>query len=279
MVNCGEGRIAVSKNSRFFVYNLNGNPLKENTTEYGTIYSNSDFSATLHFQATSKNIAIVGMVPFSSCELGASLIDDPIRSHQLMRQPIDRLLVGHIDGTIAIYNLNTSEKLIEYEVSLQRIETLCSVGPGRLAILCFCVITIINSINGEILYTIKEHQGLATRLQLCYLGNDLLAAGGDDKSITIWELKGKTKQLTNKLRLLPGYRTEITCLIPLGEEGSGILACGFQDGTIRIYDIMSNECLRTFNDHKPYIIQSLCVLQTNMLLSISENFNYIYGIP
>jgi len=70
-----------------------------------------------------------------------------------------------------------------------------------------------------------------------------LAAVAAVQDVVIWDLKKK-----ERLRRLPGGKTDVSCLAVNG-NGS-LLAVGYHDGTIKLFDTGSGESEVTFTGHK-----------------------------
>jgi WD40 repeat protein len=86
---------------------------------------------------------------------------------------------------------------------------------------------------------------------LVVLTNGMLASGGEDRTIRLWEVS--TQQTK---RILEGHKREITALAALPDDN---LASGSRDCTIRIWDVFSNCSKATLEGHDMEVTSLSCL--------------------
>lgn len=72
-----------------------------------------------------------------------------------------------------------------------------------------------------------------------------LVAVAAAQNIIVWDWRRQ-----EKVRVLEGDKHEVTCLAKMTGEHSVLLAVGYQDGSIRLWNVASGELEVTFHGHK-----------------------------
>ncbi len=118
--------------------------------------------------------------------------------------------------------------------------------------------------TGECLKVLRGHLDKITCI--INLQKNFIASASQDRTIRIWDaLTGEC------LKVFTGHHNRISCLISLGapeedqDEGalSGMLASGSYDGTIRIWDISSGDCVHQITNNHEIITSLLCLKVPN----------------
>jgi WD40 repeat protein len=113
---------------------------------------------------------------------------------------------------------------------------------------------------GNTLKILSAHRDAVRSLVL--LPNDMLASGGDDNLIIIWDLRsGKV------LQVLSGHSSSV---LALSVRADGSLVSGSWDSSIKLWSVLTGQCLRTLKAHKNGVM-ALASLSDGRLISASAD--------
>ncbi|KAK3046734.1 Lissencephaly-1 [Extremus antarcticus] len=137
-----------------------------------------------------------------------------------------------------------------------------------------CTIKIWDYELGELERTLKSHTKAVLDVDFGGpRGNTLLASCSSDLTIKLWDPADEYKNI----RTLPGHDHSVSCVrfIPSGAAGAplsgNLLASASRDKTIRIWDVTTGYCLRTFRGHGEWVRSLSATFDGRWLLSTSSD--------
>ena len=103
--------------------------------------------------------------------------------------------------------------------------------------------------------TLQGHRGAVNAVcTIAMVGRDLLASGGDDGTVRVWDLD------TGELVIaLGGHRGAVNAVCPVTVAGWGLLAAGGRDGTVRVWDVGTGEPVTILEGHRG-AVWSVCAV-------------------
>jgi WD40 repeat protein len=189
----------------------------------------------------------------------------PVRA--LVVLPGNRLL-SELDGRYVIWNLNSGKRiqcLHAYYLSSSLIampDNILIVGRNegirRIILLDCCTGAIVDAASSD--YGVSCLAKVSDTLFVSGSYKKLIS-GANSSPINIWSRRGKRVDL---VRSLAGHTGTISALIVLPNEK---LASASNDGTIRIWNYETGDCLATLNNHDA--IHSLVAMPNGSFLSTS----------
>ncbi|KAK7063722.1 F-box-like/WD repeat-containing protein TBL1Y [Favolaschia claudopus] len=173
------------------------------------------------------------------------------------------LLSASLDCTVCLWDVVTKELHTQY-----RVHTDCCLDVEWLSDTSFAscaadqLIQIMEIGKPEAVKTLSGHDNEVNQIKSNVSGTRL-ASCSDDMTARIWKLKDSPIPASEDSLLIPGLSDD--CLVLLGHTHSvstigwcpnpppgtnEIIATSSFDGTARLWDAVTGECLKTFNDHK-----------------------------
>ena len=121
--------------------------------------------------------------------------------------------------------------------------------------------------NSQILRTVSGHHNIWS-IASCPQGK-MLATGGDDKIVTLWDaVTGRC------LKTLSGHRDSVwsVSFSPQGNARSiampsGSIASGSVDGTVRLWDVATGQCLKILQKHNTSIVRAVAFSPDGQILA------------
>jgi WD40 repeat protein len=126
--------------------------------------------------------------------------------------------------------------------------------------------------TGEVLRTIRAHQGAVTALAIDPQGRSL-ASGGEDDHVNVWELPSGRRRLS-----LASHTHAVTALTfdPQGRR----LASGSDDTTVKLWAVSSGQLVRTLRGHSDSVARLVFEPQGRYLASMSAHqFARVWALP
>jgi WD40 repeat protein len=170
-------------------------------------------------------------------------LDCPCRDTRAVAfSPFDNLLVaGGRNGKVRVWNMESGDQVHEYAPHGRRIRDITFDRTGRYVITCGDDRSIKTlDLESDQLRTLPLVSGKVFALSL--VGDHLLATGGSDNKITIWNLdEGRVEQT------LTGHTGSIAVL----SCDDGVLASGSFDTTVRIWRLDEHGRVRRTTNSRP----------------------------
>jgi WD40 repeat protein len=140
----------------------------------------------------------------------------------------EHLAAAGRNAQVQIWNLATSQLVYELPAGVERIRAIAyspdgskivAVGHGRVA-------TVWNAHTGE---KVSEFSCRSAKVHsLVFCGNDLIATGGTDNTIRVWDLNSRTERFA-----LTGHAGTVSALA-CGLT-TGVIVSGSYDTTVRVW--------------------------------------------
>ncbi len=152
----------------------------------------------------------------------------------------DQLITGGGDGRVVVWSLRHRAKLRELRPKGTPVRDLAVAG-GRVVVAAEQDVIEVYPLAGGKPKTLTGHRGWIRAVALAPNGR-LLASGGHDRVIRLWELpSGKA------LKTLPGHRLWVNALV-FAPNGKTLASAGFHKRT-RIWDVESGKRLHSLRGH------------------------------
>ncbi|MGL5877528.1 MAG: WD40 repeat domain-containing protein, partial [Xenococcaceae cyanobacterium] len=107
----------------------------------------------------------------------------------------------------------------------------------------------------------------------CVDRQEILASGSKDKTVRLWDVS--TGQCLKILEGHTGWVTSVACSAPApaanSRDSSNLLASGSTDATVKLWNVGTGECLKTFQGHTHWIRSVAFCPQGKILASSSED--------
>ncbi|MDJ1185427.1 trypsin-like peptidase domain-containing protein [Roseofilum casamattae] len=183
--------------------------------------------------------------------------------------PSSRVVSGHSDGAIAIWDMETGEPVRQIEAHQSAVNAIAITPDGQTLISGSDdrEIKIWDLGSGELKTTLRGHKDTVSALAIAPDGQTLVS-GSWDTQINIWNLK--TGEL---VETLSGHEALISSLAitPNGKQ----LISGSQDTTIRVWDLNNFQLVKTLNGHQLSVL-SLAISQDSQTLASGGGKGKIY---
>jgi len=133
-------------------------------------------------------------------------------------------------GTIRVWNMATGSKAADIQASARRISALAYSPDGRRLAAAGDdrAIRLFDPLSGKLLAALPERSGKIRTLNFC--GGKLLASGGTDNIIRLWNLSANTEQ-----NQLIGHTGTVGALAYIPQTGT--LISGSFDTTVRVWKV------------------------------------------
>jgi serine/threonine protein kinase len=177
-----------------------------------------------------------------------------------------RAVTGHSNGRVVLWDLESATKIASVQRNEANIWAVVFTGdPNKFAAASHdWKVTLWDAGQPSApLHVFDGHQNAVQALAYAP-GEALLASGGADETVLLWNLK--TLSLKRKYR---GHRDFVTS-IAFSHSGK-LLASGALDGRIRIWSALSSRRLRSLNGHKGRVTDLAFSPRGNLLASSSED--------
>ncbi len=177
-----------------------------------------------------------------------------------------RALTGHNDGTIALWNLDSGEKLATFKRSDASIWSLTFLGSGaRFAAGANDEDVAVweTATPREPAFMLEGHDGPTQALAVSPQTQQL-ASGSSDRTVKVWNMQGHSV-----VRTYRGHKDFVTALA-YAPDGK-ILASGSLDGSIRVWSGSSSRLQRTLTGHKGRVTSLAFSPAGDLLASVGED--------
>ncbi|MDJ0695382.1 NB-ARC domain-containing protein [Mastigocoleus sp. MO_188.B34] len=196
------------------------------------------------------------------------------------------LVTGHSEGLIFLWNLATSELLTNYQAHKGPVWSLIYINDSTFVSTSHDgTIKFWETSTGQCIKTLQGHQGSVYNAVLTTDGKTLISSGADC-TIRIWNIV--TKECTKVLRghtkgiwgiaLIPNVflekevleeefleedstdqkftdtgTTDTENLITINSSMDGAIASASDDGNVKLWDLVTGECIHTFIEHREWV--------------------------
>eukprot|EP00002_Diphylleia_rotans_P036670 TRINITY_DN8109_c0_g1_i1.p1 TRINITY_DN8109_c0_g1~~TRINITY_DN8109_c0_g1_i1.p1 ORF type:complete len:2159 (+),score=328.87 TRINITY_DN8109_c0_g1_i1:143-6619(+) len=169
------------------------------------------------------------------------------------------LIVGYEDGSVRSMQVDSSERVQEWNRHKGKVSSLCSskLEDGRVVVASggadgtFCVWTLADD---EVLYhrVVANHAGVWS---MCFVdhgqGDPWLATGSQDEVIHLWDMSSG-----EEVRMLIGHSDIIIWMVSFrGPDGECMLASSGRDNSIRIWDVFTGVAYHILDGHGQDVMQ------------------------
>ena len=192
------------------------------------------------------------------------------------------LASGLENGVINIWNLTSNtitKSLRNHTGSIRTFEllndgTLVS-GSSDLTIKLW------NTIIWQLIRTLQSHDSTVTCIKA--FKNEILISGSDDNTIKIWNLTNgqvikklyghnDPKLPVQQMDFIRILISQVTCILVLNDE---ILASGYEDKIIRLFNITTGQVINELNGHNNWIYGLVFTSDNSKIISASTD-SYIF---
>jgi hypothetical protein len=177
------------------------------------------------------------------------------------------VIVGHVDGTIVIYNLTyrIGQVITTLRGHTEAVTAIEVLTDGRLASTSDDkTIRLWDVETSECDAILQGHAGSIT--SLCLLSDNILASGSciDECCIRLWNIQSGAC-----IKRLTGHNATITQIMVLGRD---LIASTSDDGTARMWTIADGKCVWTMSHSEK--VRSLCTIKST-IVTVTERDNRI----
>jgi len=172
-----------------------------------------------------------------------------------------RLISGHSDGAIVLWNLATGEPIETLTGHQKAINTLVVTPDGQTLISGSedRTIKVWNLESGELQKTLTGHRDAVSALAITPDGQTLVS-GGWDQQIQVWNLN--TYEI---LETLPGHQGLISSLA-ISPDGQWLIS-GSQDTTIRLWELPTFKLVNILENHRLSVLALVVSADSQTLAS------------
>jgi WD40 repeat protein len=128
--------------------------------------------------------------------------------------------------------------------------------------------------SGVCLFTLFGHSAAILCLEYLVVENEtFLLTGSSDTSIRMWSLNMPEAPKCVKT-LYCNYTSSVTCLkvvVMLNSSNMSLLASGYDDNTVRIWNLSKGECIHTLTGHSSWINCLDFMFERQLLVSLSAD--------
>ena len=178
----------------------------------------------------------------------------------------NRVVTGHANGAVAIYDLDTQRRLYRFKRNDARIWAVTFVGSeDRVAAASHdWTLAIWETASESAPAAILEGHENAVQAVAADSSGQWLASGGADRSVKIWNVEARDSRRT--------YRNNSDFISSLAFSPDGTnLATGSLDGTVKVLSLNSYRIQRTFSSHNTRITSLAMSNVDDLLASASED--------
>lgn len=178
----------------------------------------------------------------------------------------NRVVTGHANGAVAVYDLDTGRRLYRFKRNDARIWAVTFVGSeDRVAAASHdWTLAIWETASESAPAAILEGHENAVQAVAADPSGQWLASGGADRSVRIWNVETRDSRRT--------YRNNSDFISSLAFSPDGtILATGSLDGTIKVLSLNSYRIQRAFGGHNKRITSLAISNVDDLLASASED--------
>ena len=160
-------------------------------------------------------------------------------------QILDNILAtGSYDKTIKIWDLDTGKELRTLQGHTDGIRCLYIDDSKLISGSMDCEIRVWNWRTGECITALPGHRDYIIGL---HFDSDILVSGSADNTAIVWDFKKKTSFT------LTGHRNWVNS-VRIDTESRTVFTAS-DDGTVKLWDLDTRECIRTFIGHAAHVQQ------------------------
>ena len=178
----------------------------------------------------------------------------------------NRAITGHANGTVALYDLDTKQRLYRFKRNDARIWAAAFIGSeDRIAAAShdWTVVLWETSSESQPAALLEGHESAVQALAVDHSGH-WLASGSADRTVRLWNLDTRETRRT--------YRNSSDFLSALTfSPDDATLAAGSLDGTIKLLSVNSYRVQRTLSGHDTRITALAFSSYDDLLASASED--------
>ncbi|KAJ6558241.1 WD40 repeat-like protein [Mycena capillaripes] len=163
------------------------------------------------------------------------------------------LITASLDGTVCLWDVNARELNMQYRAHTggcldidwlsDTLFSSCSVDQ---------LIHIMQIGKPEPVKTLSGHTNEINQIK-CNISGTRLASCSDDTTARIWKVDDLSSSGSDQVVVLMGHKHSVTTIGWCPDRPAGtneIVATSSWDGTARLWDSVTGECLHVFDDHK-----------------------------
>jgi hypothetical protein len=178
----------------------------------------------------------------------------------------NRVVTGHANGAVAIYDLDTQRRLYRFKRNDARIWAVTFVGSEeRVAAASHdWTLAIWEPASESAPSAVLEGHENAVQAVAADLSGQWLASGGADRSVKIWNVEARDARRTYR------NNSDFISSLTFSPDG-GSLAIGGLDGTVKILSLNSYRIQRQFSGHSKRITSLAISSGDDLLASADED--------
>ena len=178
----------------------------------------------------------------------------------------NRVVTGHANGAVAIYDLDTQRRLSRFKRNDARIWAVTFVGSeDRVAAAShdWSIVIWETASEGAPAAVLDGHEN-AVQAVASDLSGKWLASGGADRSVKIWNVDARDARRTYR------NNSDFISSLAFSPDGTSV-AAGLLDGTVKVLALNSYRAQRSFGGHNRRITSLALSTFDDLLASASED--------